>query len=372
MCIVDSFISCKIGELFFFFFFFFSNITPVPKGGDPKLVSNYRPISLLSLPSKILERIIYNHSSQVTKVSSGVPQGSILGPLLFSIYIDQLCNIPLSATSKIQLYADDILLHKPIGRDSTSDVANLQSDINSVAAWVKLSGLRLNTQKTKFVLISRLRHPPPIKLSVDGTTFSRVPSVTYLGVSISSDLSWASHIETVCCKAKRQIGLLHRHFHAGSPSCKSQLYKSLVLPILDYCSSLWDPNYAVHVNKPESVQKLAARFVSGRWNDNYDSLLNCLNWSELSTRRKKQKLSLRNRIVKGYSILPPSFFTPHPFPHLRHNHSLPLYHPPCRSTAHLSSFSVSVVPLWNHLPIDIVCAPSLYSFKKRLNSLNLP
>ena len=182
----------------------------------------------------------------------------------------------------------------------------------------------------------------------------------------------ASHIETVCCKAKRQIGLLHRHFHAGSPSCKSQLYKSLVLPILDYCSSLWDPNYAIHVNKLESVQKLAARFVSGRWNDNYDSLLNRLNWSELSTRRKKQKLLLCNRIVKGYSILPPSFFTPHPFPHLRHNHSLPLYHPPCRSTAHLSSFSVSVVPLWNHLPIDIVCAPSLYSFKKRLNSLNLP
>ena len=123
----------------------------------------------------------------------------------------------------------------------------------------------------------------------------------------------------------------------------SQLYKSLVLPILDYCSSLWDPNYAIHVNKLESFQKLAARFVSGRWNDNYDSLLNRLNWSELSTRRRKQKLLLCNRIVKGYSILPPSFFTPHPFPHLRHNHSLPLYHPPCRSTAHLSSFSVIVL-----------------------------
>ena len=157
------------------------------------------------------------------------------------------------------------------------------------------------------------RHPPPIELSVDGTIISRVPSVTYLGVSISSDLSWAAHIGTVCCKAKRQIEMLHRHFHAGSPSCKAQLYKSLVL---DYCSSLWDPNYAIYVKKLESVQKLAARFVTGRWYDNYDSLLSHLNWPELSTRRKKQKLLLCNHILKRLfdtsTILfhPPSISTP--------------------------------------------------------------
>ena len=139
------------------------------------------------------------------------------------------------------VYADDILLHKPIGRDCTLDVTNVQRDIDSVTAWVNLSGLCLNTQKTKFLLVSRLRHPPPIELRVDGTIISRVPSVTYLGVSISNDLSWAAHIDSVCCKAKRQIGMLYRHFYAGSPSCKAQLYKSLVLPILDYCSSLWEP-----------------------------------------------------------------------------------------------------------------------------------
>ena len=140
-----------------------------------------------------------------------------------------LCSIPLSTTSKIQLYADDILLHKPIGRDCTLDVANVQRDIDSVAAWANLSGLHLNTQKLNFY-----------------------------------------------------------------------------------------------------------------W------FLDCLlNWPELCTRRKRQKLLLCNRIFNGYSftILPPSLFTPHPFPHLRHNHSLPLYHPTCRSTDHLSPFSVSVVPI---------------------------
>ena len=151
--------------------------------------------------------------------------------------------------------------------------------------------------------------------------------MTYSGVSISSDLSWATHIDIVCCKAKQQVGLLHWHFHAGSPSCKAQLYKSLVLPILDYCSFLWDPNYSIHVNKLKSVQKLAARFVTGRWHDKYNCLLSHLNWPELSTRRKRQKLLLCNRILRGYWTLPPciSSFTPHPFPHLRHNHSLPLY-----------------------------------------------
>ena len=209
------------------------------------------------------QRVVLNgHSSQVSKVLSDVPQGSILGPLLFSIYIDQLCSIPLSSSSKLQLYADDILLYKPIDRNILSDVADLQIDIDSIAARVKLLGLCLNAQKTSFLLISRLYQPPPIVLTVDDSVIHKVPSVTYLGVTISSILSWIAHIDSVCSKAKRQVGLLHRHFHNASPPCKEQLYKSLVLPTLDYCSSLWDPKYATHVNKLESVQKFAARFVT--------------------------------------------------------------------------------------------------------------
>ena len=213
-------------------------------------------------------------------------------------------------------------------------MADLQSDINLIAAWVKRSGLCLNTQKTKFLLVSRLCQPPPIVLTVDGSVICKVPSVTYLGVSVSSDLSWTAHINSISSKAKRQVVLLHRQFHNASPFCKDQLYKSLVLPILDYCSSFWHPNYATHVSKLESVKKFAARFVIGRWSDSYDTLLSHLKWPKLSTRRKKQKLLLCNRILNNCSILLPSLFTPHPFPHLRHNHPFPLYYPTCHSTAH--------------------------------------
>lgn len=186
---------------------------------------------------------------------------------------------------------------------------------------------------------------------------------------ISSNLSWIAHIDSVCSKAKRQVGLLHRHFHNASPPCKERLYKSLVLTTLDYCSSLWDPNYATHVNKLESVQKFVARFVTSRWSDNYDSLLSHLNWPKLCTRRNK--LLLCNRILNNCSILQPSLFTPHPSSHLRHNHHHALYYPTCHSTAHLSSFAISVLPLWNSLPLDVVCAPSVSSFKRRLNCIDL-
>ena len=97
-------------------------------------------------------------------------------------------------------------------------------------------------------------------------------------------------------------------------------FMSLVLPTLDYCSSLWDPAYMVHISKLEAVQKLAAKIVTKKWNCDYESLLSNLHRPRLSLRRTKQKMALCFRILKGYSIIPP-IFTPHPTPHLRQSFS---------------------------------------------------
>ena len=354
-----------------------SNVVPVFKRGDPKFATNYRPISLLSLPSKLLERIIHtrlmNHllsnnllsskqfsfrpssstqealisassiwhqyldkrlsvgaiffdlskafdrvphakllsalrsvgvggsilawfsdylsnrtqqvvldgcSSSPRKVLSGVPQGSILGPLLFIIYMDQLCSVPLSGSAKLQLYADDILLYKPLKDDR--DVCELQSDIDSISNWVHQSGLLLNTSKTQLLIISRLRRRPTIHLTVGGVPIPESSSVKYLGVTLSRDLSWALHINNVSQKAKHQAGLIYiyRQFYHTSSACKAQLYKSLVLPTLDYCSSLWDPTYVSHVNLLKDVQKLSAKIITKKWDlihtQNYQHLLSGL------------------------------------------------------------------------------------------------
>ena len=108
-------------------------------------------------------------SSTSADVSSGVLQGSILGPLLFILYMDSITLVPLSPDTKILLYADDILLYSPIYQSSCISI--FQSDVDSISQWVSQSGLRLNAAKTKLVLFSRKRHPPPIILSIDGTPY---------------------------------------------------------------------------------------------------------------------------------------------------------------------------------------------------------
>ena len=146
-----------------------------------------------------------------------------------------------------------------------------------------------------------------------------------------------------------------------SPSCKDHCISPfsglLLIPL--------DSNYASHVNKLESVQKFAARFVTRRWSDNCESLLSHHNWPKLCTRRKKQKLLLCNHILNNRSILPPSLFTPHPSPHLRHNHPFACIIP--------LVIQLPTCPHWisvlYHCGITypwMLCVPSLYSFKKRL------
>ena len=255
-------------------------------------------------------------SSFRVPVTSGVPQGSILGPLLFFIYMNPIASLPLSSTSRLLLYADDILLYKPIS--SAADVTTFQTDIDSVCHWISTAGLRLNASKTKLLVVSRQKKLPALQLSANGTRILQVPSVVYLGVTLSQDLSFSTHINNVCVKAKSQLGLLYRLLHKASPTALNQLYKSLVLPTLDYCSSLWDPYYENHVNRLESVQKFAARLVTKRWKAPHDQLLRTLKWERLTVRRKKQKVLLCHRILRGGSLIPPSKFTPHPSPHLRH------------------------------------------------------
>ena len=156
--------------------------------------------------------VVNGSESSVVPVRSGVPQGSVLGPLLFLIYIDDLPGCITNPGSKANLFADDVLLYHIISQ--AADYATLQMTISSIEAWsvansLSFNTLSFNTSKCKYMVISRKLTPSllEMELQLNGEPLQRVESYKYLGLILSNNLSWSAHISSVCSKARQILGL---------------------------------------------------------------------------------------------------------------------------------------------------------------------
>ena len=142
---------------------------------------------------------------------------------------------------------------------------------------------------------------------MEGTNLENVESIKYLGVTITSDLRWNTHVSNVCAKANRTLGFLRRNLYSCPQEVKEAAYKGLVRPVLDYGSSVWDPPGVVLQEELESVQKRAARFVTGSYNYETGSMtgiLGQLKWESLKKRRKDNRLILLYKGLKGKASIP--------------------------------------------------------------------
>ena len=126
------------------------------------------------------------------------------------------------------------------------------------------------------------------------------------------------------CQGQETVGPLYRHFHPAGRKALSRLYKSTVLPLLDYCACVWDPHQVTKIQKLEVVQRFAAKLATGLWSSGCQDPIQLMNSPPLATHRKRQKLLLRRRILLGGSVIPPSVFTPHPHPSPRLHHCMAL------------------------------------------------
>ena len=126
--------------------------------------------------------VINGFTSAPCQVTSGVPQGSVLGPLFFIMFTNWLTKVPLSDNTKLILYADDILLYKPVNSDQDSD---------AFQNWTNSHGLKLNASESCLMNITRAKYPPRLSISVDGSPITCVQQTKCLGVTISADLTWS-------------------------------------------------------------------------------------------------------------------------------------------------------------------------------------
>ena len=316
-------------------------------------------LSSLNIPSFLVDWIhsyLTSHSqfvyingsfSHKSPVHSGVPQGSILGPLLFLLYINKIGQTKISPHSKLVVFADDILLLHTI--NSPTDFSSVQSDLNSIVSTIASIHLTINPAKSKYMIFSLLPHilnsPTPDILN---SSLERVNNFRYLGLLFSPKLSWSDHIQVCTKKARRLIGLIYRHFYncCSSKSLLS-LYLSIVHPILEYCSVVWDPS-STYSSILESTQFFALKVISKSWSS-YSHLLHTLKIDRLSSRRKHKKLlTIQNNFlfISEPPLLPtsPSHYNLRSF---NQNNLNPI-------TSVLSMFENSFFPssikLWNSLP----------------------
>ena len=191
-------------------------------------------------------------------VSSGVPQGSIVGPLLFILYVNDL---PVAVpSSKVFMYADDTKLLRHIHCEA--DYHGLQSALDLLSSWSDKWLLRFNGQKCVSLAFAKKNCVSTFDCSLNGKVLDRKDSVKDLGIVMSSDLTWSKHLDFIIAKSYKQLGLLRRTFGVSiGVDTKKSLYLSLVRSQLSYASQIWRPQLIRDIVRLEKVQRRASRFI---------------------------------------------------------------------------------------------------------------
>ena len=299
-------------------------------------------------------------------VTSGVPQGSVLGPLLFITYIN---DIVLNLQSKIKLFADDAVVYREIR--CPNDKTILQNDINTIISWANTWQMKLNKDKCNIMSINRSKSLDPTNdYHMADKRLGVVSSHKYLGVFIQNDLQWDTHVREICTKASKLLGMLRRNLSSCSPKVKETAYYALVRPGVEYASPCWSPHEKQHINRIESINRSAARFVLGNYStySSVTAMKSSLGWDSLEHRRTVESLAVIYKSLNNITYLQFPDSWQYADARTRSNHPFKFRYIHAKSNVYKFSFFPRVIPLWNSLSFNTVNAPSLASFKINVNS----
>ena len=226
--------------------------------------------------------------SDYVPVQSGVPQGSVLGPTLFLLFINDLPN---NIQAAVRMFADDMSAYRYV--KTAEDAALLQDDLNKMALWEERWDMKFHPEKCSVLSVSRSMHPKLFDYQLHGHTLLHESSSKYLGVTINSDLRWGQHIDNVCCNANKTLGFVKRNLKISSQTIKERAYKALIRPKVEYSATVWDPHTARDINKIEAIQRRSARYCLNRYRDysSVSDMLIHLDWPSLESRRKAARLT---------------------------------------------------------------------------------
>ena len=223
----------------------------------------------------------------------------------------------------------------------------------------------------KYMLISKRCQPfIPVVLTINGSPLERVDAYKYLGIWITSDLTWSKQVMEVCKKARQKIGILYRKYYQfATPPTMLKLYLSCIRPDLEYAIPAWDPHQQGLINSLEAVQKFTMRVCTKQWSSNYSALLNAHGVPSRRKRRLILKLSYLYNILNGrYSLPEPSPVETRTTSHFTRSHRHTLIVPRAHTNSYFYSFFCDTPRTWNTLPSHVVESSNADIFKRNLTN----
>jgi ribonuclease P/MRP protein subunit RPP40 len=294
-------------------------------------------------------------------VTSGIPQGSVLGPILFVIFINDMLGV---IKSFLELFADDSKIFRALR--NIDDRALLQDDLDNVDDWSVIWQLRFNAGKCKVLHIGSSNPQYTYTMTKNKVVLETTDLEKDLGVNIDAQLKFSKHVEMQVNKSNRILGLIRRSYEYLDAESVKLLFCALIRPHLEFCNVAWSPRLIKDKTIIERVLRRATKMVSEVKELPYEERLARLRIPSMSYRRA------RGDMIEAYKYLHGLYSASHnPLvldeSSITRGHSLKLKKRFCKTSTRQHFFSYRVVDSWNNLPSSVVEAPTLNCFKGRLD-----
>ena len=303
--------------------------------------------------------IVNNTESEIKPVTSGIPQGSVLGPILFIVYINDL---PEVVNSYVRIFADDTKIFKTIQCEQDHDI--LQQDVVKLIDWSNKWKLKFNVEKCKIIHYGF--NNKKCVYYMNELVIKEDICEKDLGVTFDSSLKFSTHIRNIVCKANSRLGLIKRNFTCLNKDVFIPLYKSLIRPLLEYCSSVWNPILKSDQMEIEKVQRRATKLVPCISQLSYSNRLSYLKLDSLAFRRRRTDMIQVFRIIRQIDNIDISNFFELNTDLRTRGHSYKLKKPRALHNLRNNSFALRIINDWNGLRESTVNCTTVNSFKSQL------
>ena len=304
---------------------------------------------------------VEGETSAWTAVHSGVPQGSVLGPLLFLVYINDLED---GVASNILKFADDTKIFRRV--QTRQECRTLQDDLNRLDQWSAKWQMLFNQSKCKCLHIGRANGKEPYEMH--NTVLQKTSKEKDLGVTISADWKVSEQCGIAARKGNQLLGMIKRNITYREKNLIIPLYKSIVRPHLEYCIQAWRPHLKKDIDKLERVQRRATKLIPELRILSYEDRVQQCKLTTLETRRIRGDQIEVFKITHGIEGLDSGMFFKYKTDNGTRGHSWALAKERCKLDIRKYAFSQRTINEWNRLPGECVNATSVNMFKNKIDN----